>query len=519
MKEERTLVIGSGPSGLVAALTLARAGREVLLLEAKPQLGGSLGTQEHGGFRFDIGLQMLGECGKGQNLGRILEELGLDSSALFAEFTPERHQVMRFGEVEISLCAGRERQVEQLTAQFPAERAGLRRLFSDVERLAKGAPTYYRHLRHRLGLRDAARLFDLPFYHRLEQISLTDYLGQFITEPSARAPFLGLCTLLGMPPARVNAATGLMVYLHFSEGAYYPRGGAAALVDALVSAIRAAGGQVRCAAAVDRILLDHQGVAGVELSTGERLDARSVICAVDPELTIRQLLRETSLPRRIDQQLKASLPGLGAVVLCLGLKGELAEPGLHNRWYFDTPDIDSIFLPMLSGRMPVSAGFLLAPGPLSATGKSGLELVSFAPNPSTTPGAFESFGARVTERMLACLQRGYPGLLRDVELAHLEPELASAPSVSTLNLAPTGPLLTVERRGRRRFPIRTPIPGLYQAGASVLGSGVATCMLSGLVAAETVLREPTGGRRNRRPQSSQGSGEAHKTTADGGLCS
>ncbi len=88
MKEQKTLVIGSGASGLVAALTLARAGREVLLLEAKPQLGGSLGTQEHGGFRFDIGLQMLGECGKGQNLGRILEELGLDSSALFAELAP-----------------------------------------------------------------------------------------------------------------------------------------------------------------------------------------------------------------------------------------------------------------------------------------------------------------------------------------------------------------------------------------------------------------------------------------------
>jgi protoporphyrinogen oxidase len=53
------LVLGGGVCGLYAALTLARAGQPVLLLERRPEVGGLAASVEHEGNPYDFGVHML----------------------------------------------------------------------------------------------------------------------------------------------------------------------------------------------------------------------------------------------------------------------------------------------------------------------------------------------------------------------------------------------------------------------------------------------------------------------------
>ncbi|MFW9981551.1 MAG: oleate hydratase, partial [Candidatus Thorarchaeota archaeon] len=59
----RTLIVGGGMAGLTAAVYLARAGHDVLLLEKNKECGGLLNSFQREGFTFDAGARSILNAG------------------------------------------------------------------------------------------------------------------------------------------------------------------------------------------------------------------------------------------------------------------------------------------------------------------------------------------------------------------------------------------------------------------------------------------------------------------------
>jgi protoporphyrinogen/coproporphyrinogen III oxidase len=73
-ERDRVIIIGAGITGLSLAYELKKAGVPFLLLEARANVGGSMGTLEKNGFELDLGPVT---CAKNQSLADLVEGLGL----------------------------------------------------------------------------------------------------------------------------------------------------------------------------------------------------------------------------------------------------------------------------------------------------------------------------------------------------------------------------------------------------------------------------------------------------------
>jgi phytoene dehydrogenase-like protein len=314
-KTAEVIVIGAGHNGLACAAYLARAGHDVLVLEAADGVGGAAATRSFAdGFRvsgcahllYQLQPQVAGEL----QLARFGLEMAVADAATTA-LSPDGHHVRIRG-------ADLEGRVTE------RDRAGLNEFRERMLRFAKLLGPYLNRrppllvnndtadkmTLGRLGL-DIRRLGrkEMQEFLRLIAINIYDVLHEhFDTELVQGA--LALDGVLGthLGPRSPNS---LLTYIHRLTGEIdgnpgaiaLPKGGMGRVGEAFAGAARAAGVDIRCDAPVRRIRVDNGRVVGVELEDGETIDALTVVSNADPKTTVLGLLGarhvETGFTRRI----------------------------------------------------------------------------------------------------------------------------------------------------------------------------------------------------------------------------
>jgi phytoene desaturase len=296
MSQRRAVVIGAGFGGLASALRLAARGLSVTVVDRLPGPGGrgrelirqGQGDISHLQFKYDAGPTVL-------TAPVLFEEL----FALFGERLADHVELlpvkpwyqMRFADgTQMDYGGSTENiqsEISKLCPQdalaYPAFLEHSRKLFE------KG----YEELGSQPFLNWRSMLKVMPAMMRLRaDRSVYQLTARYFSDERVRRAFSIQPLLVGGNPFDTTSIYSLIHYLERKWGIWFPRGGMAALVQALVALGERHGVVFEWNAQVQAIEAVNGLANAVMLLDGRRLAADELVCNADPGFVMTHLLPE-----------------------------------------------------------------------------------------------------------------------------------------------------------------------------------------------------------------------------------
>jgi phytoene desaturase len=321
----RAIVIGSGFGGLAAAIRLAARGYRVTVLEKLAAPGGRATVFRQDGFTFDAGPTIV-------TAPFLLEELWALCGRRMADDVTLRlmdpFYRIRFHDGSHFDYRGDPDAMRAEVARFaPADVAGYDAFMRDAE------------LCYRLGFEDLGAAPFETFGDLLRAVpslvkmrgwrSIHGLVSQHFRDPRLRIVFSFHPLLIGGNPFSVTQVYSLINALERRFGVHFAMGGTGALVRGLADLAAGQGTTIRCNAEVRRIVVENGAATGVELASGERLDAEVVVSNADTAWTYRHLVGREHRPHWTDRRIERGKYSMSLFVWYFGTRRRYPEVPHH----------------------------------------------------------------------------------------------------------------------------------------------------------------------------------------------
>ncbi len=301
------IVIGAGHNGLTAAAYLARGGQRVLVLETRHRVGGAAVTEELApGVRGPALAHTVGRLRPS-----VARELGLAGHGLALVAPEVRVFAPQPDGRAVTLWADLGRTVDGLRAwsdrdatafvEFDRRVRALSRFLADIgeqtppDIAGPGAGDALMGLRLARAFRGMGR-DDARAILRVLPMAVADFVAESFTTDAIRATtaWRGV-RHTAMGPWSAGSTAVLLADAAGNDGGgsgetVFARGGPSAVSEALASAAKVAGAEIRTGARVASVSTDDGVVTGVVLESGEEIAAPAVVSGLGPKRLLTSMV-------------------------------------------------------------------------------------------------------------------------------------------------------------------------------------------------------------------------------------
>jgi phytoene dehydrogenase-like protein len=481
------IVVGASVNGLAAAAYLAKAGKHVLVLDARNSLGGLCETAAFGsGFHAPFGAHTVYALDP-----RVVRELKLARHGL--KFASRDMPLVGLRADGKHLVIGRDLRAaaRSIAVHSRADAEAWPHFRNETYELARALrPGWWE-----TGARSPSAADRVARLGRLGAGAWLD--GRFESDALKAALAFDMSALSPLEPGAPLLALwrASQEMCGLQGAAAIPQGGPAGLATAMTAAAKAAGVEFRTGARVDDYLVDNAAVAGVVLSGGETIAATLVLSCLSRRRTLLAKACRSSLGLAEATALFAAKPKVAAAKVMLALDtmpvfGGVAVPPEGR---FIIADRIETFVAAhaaaragrLPDELPIEAVLPSAADPGLAPPGQHLVSVLVRPVPAAVEGGWEAMKPQLAAKVVMTLGRHVSGIERHVKAA----EVLTPDDFTTRYGVDDefGGQVSVDRiLGDWRARICTPIAGLYLCGAAAEPVGAVSAR-AGRIAAMLAL--------------------------------